>query len=139
MRKRTKSKLSRSGRLIALSWPATLAYTALAGRFVVDVMLLGQHGKEDLAAFLGGKTLMLMLMSFGVGFLYAVNSLVAHHAEKKEKHLCGIYTWQGIWFSVFYSGLLIVLWLLFPSMFNVFQHEGAVLEKETEYLGYLVF
>ena len=66
------------------------------------------------------------IISFGMGVLWVVNTLVSQSFGRKAYHECGRFLWQGVWFSFAFAA---VLWAMLPLLrkarsFDQMGHEG---------------
>jgi MATE family multidrug resistance protein len=79
------------------------------------------------------------LISFGVGVLLVVNTLVSQSFGRGDVPACGRYLWQGIWFSVLFG--LAVMPLLWPAgaLFRAFGHEPRFAAMEATFFRILLF
>ena len=74
------------------------------------------------------------IISFGVGVLWVVNTLVSQAFGRNDTRACGRYLWQGIWFGLLMSMLLMPLLPVAPRMFLAFGHEPVLAQQEATYI-----
>ncbi len=120
--------------VLAASWPNAITYILFALRFVSDIYFLGQIGVSNQAAWATGYVMILMFLSFGMGMLFAVNSIVSKNFGRRWYAVCGSVTWQGIWFSLICGIGVVVLYVLAPMIINLFGHDAELRELELSYL-----
>ncbi|NNE91223.1 MAG: MATE family efflux transporter [Verrucomicrobiales bacterium] len=123
----------RAGLIFASSLPCCGMYVLLSLRSVSDVYFLGQVGVDPQAAFATGFIMILMFLSFGLGCLFQVNSLVSKCVGKRWFLRCGSIVWQGIWFSLIYGIAVICCYFAAPFLFRLFGHDANLQVLEVEY------
>jgi MATE family multidrug resistance protein len=100
----TRSLFVRQSRLVVgHAWPMLLAQLASMGMPVIDTVLLGHFGTEDLAAVAvgGGVFITVILALFGI--VQAVSPIVAHEkGAGRDDELAGVLH-QGFWLALFLS------------------------------------
>jgi MATE family multidrug resistance protein len=74
------------------------------------------------------------IISFGIGVLWVVNTLVSQAFGRGDFAACGRYLWQGIWFGLLMSLLLAPLLPVAPRIFRWFGHEPALARQESLYI-----
>lgn len=106
----------------------------------IDIWLLARVGNGvDAPAAAGNAGLLAFtIISFGVGTLLVVNTLVSQHFGQRDYAACGRYLWQGVWFGLLF-GLGTMLLLPFAATpFKVMHHEESLLAMEAGYLKIVV-
>src|SRR5690554_6498243 len=90
---------------------------------------------HDVAATAAGNAGMFAfsIVSFGTGMLWLVNTLVSQHYGRGSWQECGRYLWQGIWFGLLYSALLLPSVFIGRMVFRSFGHEPMLVELEAQY------
>lgn len=90
---------------------------------------------HDVAATAAGNAGMFAfsIVSFGTGMLWLVNTLVSQHYGRGSWIECGRYLWQGIWFALLYSVILLPTVFIGPMVFRSFGHEPMLVELEAQY------
>ena len=80
---------------------------------------VGTRVNEPTAGSNGGM-LAFSVISLGMGTLWVVNTLVSQSFGRKDFPACGRYLWQGIWFAVAFSVLVLPGFFarLFPLLFK---------------------
>lgn len=86
--------------LIRLAWPILLAQLALTGLGVVDTIMSGRVGTDDLAAIGLGTSLLLPVFMISTGVLLALTPLVARQKGRQAWGNVTQYLHQAIWVSV---------------------------------------
>lgn len=105
-----------SRQLIALAVPMMLAQIAAVGVGVVDTIMAGAAGKDDLAAVALGSSVFATVYITFLGIMTALNPLIAqmHGAGKTDE--VGEMGRQGLWFGVCMGtvGMVLLLALIAP-------------------------
>lgn len=97
--------------LTKLFFPILIAQLALAGLGVVDTIMAGQVGKDDLAAIGLGSSILFPVMMLSVGFLIVLTTLVAKQFGKQNIAQMQVFFQQAIWLAI-PLGLLVFLILI---------------------------
>lgn len=102
--------------LIALALPMMLAQIAAVGVGVVDTIMAGAAGKEDLAAVALGSSVFATVFITFLGIMTALNPLIAQMHGAGKTHEVGEMGRQGIWFGVLIGlvGMALMLALIMP-------------------------
>ena len=109
------------------------SYTLM--QFIDTWMLthVGTRVNEPTAGSNGGM-LAFSVISLGMGTLWVVNTLVSQSFGRKDFAACGRYLWQGIWFSVAFSMLLLPALPFVSLVFKAAGHREELIRLETLYL-----
>jgi MATE family multidrug resistance protein len=100
----------------------------------IDTWMLSRLGATGPTAAGNAGLFAFSLISFGVGTLFVVNTLVSQSFGRGDFQTCGRYLGQGIWFSFAFSMVLIPFITLLPTAFRSFGHEPQLVAMETVYL-----
>lgn len=102
--------------LISLALPMMLAQIAAVGVGVVDTIMAGAAGKEDLAAVALGSSVFATVFITFLGIMTALNPLIAQMHGAGKTHEVGEMGRQGIWFGVLIGlvGMALMLALIMP-------------------------
>ena len=128
----------RQSRLILVNaWPMLVAQLASMSMMVIDTVLLGHFGTEDLAAVAVGSGIYIAIILALAGIVQAVSPTVAHlKGAGRDGELAGVLH-QGLWLALFLS-IPGVLCLLFPDpLFALSSIEPGVETKARAYLSLL--
>ena len=110
-----------------------VTHGAVAMMQVIDAWMVSSQGTEALAAITPAGLMVLVVTTFGLGILAAVNTLVGQAAGRGESARCGSFAWQGIWTAV---GLGTSVYLLLPTapyLFSAFGHSPEIRALEEIY------
>lgn len=130
----------RQSRLILLhAWPILVAQLAAMGMMVIDTVLLGHFGTEDLAAVAVGSGIYIAVILALAGVVQAVSPTVAHlRGAGRDGEIAGALH-QGFWLALFLSAPGI-LCLLYPdSLLALSTLEPGVEAKARAYLAMLAW
>lgn len=128
-----------SSTLLQLAWPILMAQLALTGLGVVDTLMSGWAGTEDLAAIGLGSSIMLPVFVFGTGVLLAITPLVGKAYGKSDGAAISRFLNNGIWIGLplgVFSALVIAN---VQPVLNWLNLEQTVFLLTNEYLFYVAF
>ena len=120
--------------LLGLATPTVAQMASYTLMQFIDTLMLSRVGETEATAASNSGMLAFSIISFGVGVLWVVNTLVSQAFGRRDCDACGRYLWQGIWFGLFMSALLAPLLPVAPYMFRWFGHEPAVVRDESIYI-----
>src|SRR6476620_5014222 len=100
--------------LLSLAIPTVAQMASYTLMQFVDTLMLSRVGTTEATAASNSGLLGFSIISFGVGVLWVVNTLVSQAYGRKDCLSCGRYLWQGIWFGLLMSVLLVPLLPIAP-------------------------
>ena len=100
----------------------------------IDTLMLSHVGTTEATAASNSGLLAFSIISFGIGVLWVVNTLVSQAFGRNDCLSCGRYLWQGIWFGLLASLLLVPFLPVAPHMFRLFGHEPLLVREESTYI-----
>lgn len=119
--------------LLSLAAPTIAQMASYTVMQFCDTWMLSLVGvAEATAAGLAGLVVF-TVMSFGVGCLMVVNTLVSQSFGREDRAGCGRYLWQGIWFAIGFGLLVLPTVFAAGPMFRAFGHEPHLAALEAEY------
>jgi len=125
--------------LLKLALPILLAQLALTALGVVDTIMSGWVGTNDLAAIGLGTSIMLPIFMFSTGVLLALTPLVAKKQGENQPESITRYLHQGLWLAL-PLGLLSMLVLMdLEWVLNWLQLSPQVFQLTQDYLFYISF
>jgi len=132
----TESQRSRGplAELLFLALPTVAQMASYTVMQFIDTWMLSQLGAAEPTAAANAGMIAFSLISFGFGVLMIVNTLVSQNFGERDYRSCGRYLWQGIWFALAYSVLLLPLIPVAPGLFTVLGHGRSMVGMETQYL-----
>ena len=122
--------------LLHLAAPTVAQMASYTLMQFIDTWILAHAGGGVAAptAASNAGILSFAVISFGMGVLFVVNTLVSQSFGRKDYPACGQFLWQGIWFSVVFWLLLLPLLFVLPNVFHWVKHEPALAHLEGIYL-----
>ncbi len=122
--------------LLALALPTVAQMASYTVMQFLDAWMLARatRGVDGPTAVGNAGMLAFSIISFGMGVLWVVNTLVSQSFGRKSYHECGRYLWQGVWFAFAFA---LVLWAILPVFaptFRLMGHEPALIAMEDTYL-----
>ena len=127
--------------LLGLAMPTVAQMASYTLMQFIDTLMLARVGRgvlEPTAASNAG-VLAFAAISLGFGTLMVVNTLVSQSFGRKDFESCGRYLWQGVWFAITYSLLLLPIIPLVGSIFHWAGHDPALFRLESLYLRIVLF
>ncbi|HEY8750444.1 MAG TPA: MATE family efflux transporter, partial [Tepidisphaeraceae bacterium] len=120
--------------LLSLAVPTVAQMASYTLMQFIDTLMLSRVGATEATAASNSGLLAFSIISFGVGVLWVVNTLVSQAFGRRDTKACGRYLWQGIWFGLVMSALLMPLLPIAPHMFRGFGHEPVLAQQEATYI-----
>src|SRR5947209_4734793 len=119
--------------LLSLAGPTVaqmLSYTLMQ---FVDTWFLA-HTRDGTAAPTAASNagiIAFSVISLGMGVLWVVNTLVSQSFGRKDHTACGRFLWQGVWFALAFSLLLLPGLPYVSAVFRWLGHEPELTALET--------
>jgi multidrug resistance protein, MATE family len=101
-----------------IGFPVVIGNLLQISMSVVDTVMAGNLSPLDLAAVAVGGSLFMPIFILGAGIIMAVSPIVAQHYGRRDLHLIGKTTRQGLWLALILS---------IPTIF-VLRNTGPVLQ-----------
>jgi MATE family multidrug resistance protein len=122
--------------LLSLALPTVAQMASYTVMQFLDTWMLARasHSVDDPTAVGNAGLLAFSLISFGMGVLWVVNTLVSQSFGRKAYDECGRYLWQGVWFAFAYAAVLLVVLPVLAPLLSSMGHEPALLAMEDTYL-----
>lgn len=128
-----------SNLLIRLAMPILFAQLALTGLGVVDTIMSGRVGTDDLAAVGLGTNILLPIFIFVTGILLAITPMVSRaHGQNSPKQI-GHFLVQGVWLSLPLGLLGMLLLMNLQPLLDVLELSANVYQLTEDYLFYIAF
>ncbi len=126
--------------LLRLAGPTVAQMASFTVMQFLDTWMLHHVGDGIIAPTAGANSgiLAFAVISLGMGVLWVVNTLVSQSYGRREDAACGQFMWQGIWFSVLLSTIVLPLLPLAPRFFLALGHEPQLAAAEAVYLQIVV-
>ena len=125
--------------LLAHTLPILIAQLASIGMMVVDTVVLGHVGSDDLAAVAIGGGLHISLLFALIGVVQAVGPLAARQHGAGENEALPVLLQQSIWLALLLSLPGVMLLLLPDPLLMLVDVPLAVADKVRRYLACLAF
>ncbi len=100
--------------IIAITTPVLVSQISHTLMGVVDTVMVGQLGVTALAAVGLGNFITWWLLSFVLGLIAGVNTLVAQAVGGGRRRAAGVAFWQGIYLGLIMAAALAACWPLVP-------------------------
>lgn len=120
--------------LLVLAAPTVAQMASYTLMQFIDTLMLSHVGTTEATAGANSGLLAFSIISFGIGVLWVVNTLVSQAFGRKDFAACGRHLWQGIWFGLAMSVLLAPLLPVAGKMFAAFGHGPQLAREEATYL-----
>lgn len=120
--------------LLGLALPIIASMISRTVMSFVDFVMVSQLGTEAQAAIMPAGVLLFCIISFGMGTLSIVNSIVSQHLGRDEPHECAAYAWQGLYLAGLMGLAVLPGWFVMPPLFNAVGHAPEVRQMEIVYV-----
>lgn len=124
--------------LFKLALPILMAQLALTGLGVVDTLMSGWAGVNDLAAIGLGSSIMLPVFIMGTGILLAITPIVSKAFGQKSQNLPE-YLFQGLWVAVPVGIFSLLLLMNIEWLLNWLALNSELYQLVDDYLFYIAF
>ena len=125
-------------RVLSVSLPLIASMTSLTVMLFTDRVFLGRYSVEALAASTPGGLTAFMFTALFLGIVGYLNTFVAQYSGSKKFNFVGITLWQGIYFSLFASVILIIISFFGETIFSLAGHDPIIQKHETVYFRILL-
>lgn len=122
-----------------LAYPILLAQLALTGLGVIDTLMSGRVGTDDLAAIGLGSSIMLPVFMFSTGILLAITPLVAKAHGANDRLSISRYLHQGIWLSIPLGIVTLAILMQLEWLLDLLRLSDNVYQLTQDYLYYIAF
>jgi MATE family multidrug resistance protein len=121
--------------LMLLAMPTILQMLAYTIEQFTDTLMLSRVSDDHATAagYAGG--VVFSVISFGFGVLMLINALVSEAYGAKRFTDAGTSLWQGIWFALAYSLLVVPLMFCAGPVFRAMGHPDAFIALEVTYFN----
>lgn len=123
--------------LLGISIPLILSTSTLSLMHLVDRIFLSWYSPDALAACVPAGAASWCLMSLFVGTASYISTFVSQYDGAGHPERIGSAVWQGIYFSLISSMLLVCGYGLATPLFNLAGHAPEVRDMEIPYFGIL--
>lgn len=121
-----------------LSLPIIITMASYTLMATLDIVMVGQHGEDELAAVGPANGIFFLVASLMMGTLAIINSFVAQSSGRGEPLEAPKYAWQGVYISVIWGVVALLLSPLSPRLFAWAGHPMKIQENELLYFQTLV-
>ena len=121
-------------KLVLLSLPIITSMVSATVMHFVDFAMVSRLGTQAMAAIAPASITVFCFISFGMGVLSMVNTLVSQSLGRNELPECSAYAWQGLYVSLLMGGMVLILMPLVAPFFTWVGHEPQVRQMESEYV-----
>lgn len=119
--------------LLKLAFPIITTMISQTLMQFVDFAMVSRLGTDAMAAVMPAGILVFCFISFGMGVLAMVNSLVSQSLGRKQFSDCSAYAWQGIYVALVMGIITFPFALWMKPFFNWVGHEPIVAQMEATY------
>jgi multidrug resistance protein, MATE family len=121
--------------LFSVAWPLVISSGSLSLMFVVDRVFLTWYSQEALAAAMPAGMVHFALISLFMGTAAYTNTFVAQYEGAGRPERVSASLWQGIYFALAASLVVMPCGLLGWPIFSRLGHEAAVARLEADYFA----
>lgn len=135
----TSQAISPLRELLTLAAPTVAQMASYTLMQFIDTIFLARAGAatHSVIAPTAGATAGIFAFAFialGMGVLFVINTLVSQSFGRGDQPACGRYLWQGIWFGLGFSVLLVPMIFVAPKVFLAVGHAANLAAAEGIYL-----
>ncbi|HTL29829.1 MAG TPA: MATE family efflux transporter [Tepidisphaeraceae bacterium] len=120
--------------LLRLAGPTVAQMASYTVMQFIDTWMLAHLGVDAPTAAGNAGLFAFAVISFGMGVLFIVNTLVSQAFGQGNYANCGRYLWQGIWLSLVFAVIVFFATPFVDHIFSASGHSPALAEMETTYL-----
>jgi MATE family multidrug resistance protein len=126
--------------LFVLSAPLVAQMVSYVAMQFTDALMLAyfEDGLIPATAAANAGLFSFSFLGLGWGTMTIVNTLVSQNYGQGDFRSCGRYLWQGVWFAVLFSILILPSILLARPLFEYFGHEARLVEYQSSYFTILI-
>jgi len=125
------------GHVLALALPMILSTASMSIQRFVDRMFLGWYDPNCLAASSPSGAAAFTIACLFLGTAGYVNTFVAQYTGARQSHRVGGAIWQGVYFSLIATVVLIVSSRFAEPLFQLAGHDRAIRQLELDYFRIL--
>jgi MATE family multidrug resistance protein len=125
--------------IYTLAWPVIIGQLGHIGMSVVDNMMVGQLGANDLAAAALANNLFVLSMVVGLGVSFALSPLVSYAIGQRDSEGVSSLFSHGFWINISVGSVLVLLLWFFDMLIPYLNQPPVVVEKSRPYLLLLAF
>ena len=134
----TEKPISPVRELLTIALPTVAQMASYTVMQFLDTLILARLGTAPPTAMGNGGMLAFCFISFGMGTLFIVNTLVSQDFGAGKLSRCGGHLWQGVWFAVLYSAAMAPLTIWVPHFFERLGHSADLAPMEATYCRVLM-
>jgi len=135
----SKAFFAESKLLVKLALPILFAQLALTGLGVVDTIMSGQVGTNDLAAIGFGTNIMMPVFIFTTGVLLAITPLISKANGQQNHNNIRLYLIQGLWLSLPLGVVSVVILMNLSWLLKLLGLNPEVHQLTQDYLYFIAF
>src|SRR4051812_19377988 len=124
--------------LLSLALPTIAQMTSYTVMQFTDTYMLSRVSDTAATAAAQAGMVEFSLLSFGVGVLLLVNTLVSQSYGAGDFRSCGRYLWQGIWVSLCFGLVTLPILPLAGPMFRAIGHRESMASMEATFFSVLL-
>ncbi len=120
--------------LLTLAAPTVAQMASYTVMQFIDTLMLARVGATEATAGANAGLFAFSVISFGMGVLFVVNTLVSQSFGRRSYAECGKYLWQGVWFSILVAVFFLPVMAGTRQIFSGMGHEPVLAVQEGVYL-----
>lgn len=122
-------------RLFALAWPVMLAHMSWILLNMIDLIMVGRSGAQELAYLAIGRSLAWVVIVVGIGLLAGVTVFVARAHGAGDNRACGNHLRQGMGLALVLGlAIQLLIWPLAGPFFALFDLEADLAVEGADYV-----
>jgi len=125
-------------RILKIAYPSILSMLSLNIMQFVDRMFVANFSLTQFSAIMPSSIFSMAVSSVFLGMAGYVSSLVSQYFGAEKYHQCSKSMWQGIYFSVIFSIILLSLTPLMGLTFKFLGHHESVIPFEKQFFYFMM-
>ena len=128
------------GDVIRMSIPIVVATCSRMVMDVTDYWMISRTGDSDAqAGILPAQMVIWAYIVIGMGTVSIINTMASQSLGRGDRRTCSAYAWQGLYLSVVFWLIGVVLWPALPHVFRLAGHEPQIQLMESRYAAIIVW
>lgn len=119
--------------VISMAVPMVITMSTRMVMDVSDYVMISWVSSEAQAAMLPAQLTIFTYLVLGMGIISMVNTLAAQSFGRRRYADCSAYTWQGLYLTVCFAALGLLLSPALPALVRLVNHDPAVQVLELDY------
>ncbi|SHK22949.1 MATE family efflux transporter [Paramaledivibacter caminithermalis] len=126
-------------KILKITYPIILSMFSLNLMVFVDRAFVAKYSLTQFAAAMPAGNIASAISSIFIGVIGFTATLIAQYYGADKKDDCSSSMWQGVYLSVVFSLLIILISPVISNIFQLMGHESHLIEFEKQYFYLIIF